>query len=200
MARPSNRSISSPVSTSAIPLTTFNAAGYTRKSVEDKEMLSIENQNLMVRSYIEETPDLSFCGLFSDNGMTGTNFNRPGFENLMEEVRRGRVNCIVVKDLSRFGCDYVEAGNFLEVIFPKLGVRFISIGDHFDSFDPRCQGEGISIALKNMINAFYSKDISKKISSAYAAKRQNGDYVSRLAPFGYIKSPDNVNRLVIDEN
>jgi DNA invertase Pin-like site-specific DNA recombinase len=178
--------------------TVFPTAVYARLSSEDREALSLDNQILMVSNYVEAAPDLSLCGVFSDNGLTGTNFNRPGFESLMDEVRSGRINCIVVKDLSRFGRDYVEAGNFLEVIFPCLGVRFISIGDGFDSFDPRCKGEGISIALKNMINAFYAKDISAKIKSAYDVKRSKGEFVGKCAPYGYLKAPDNKNRLVVD--
>ena len=131
----------------------YDTAGYVRRSDEDRgEASSLENQVLMVRKYIEQTPGLRLRGMFSDNGQTGTNFQRPGFEELMDGIRRGKINCVVVKDLSRFGRDYIEAGNFLEVIFPRLGVRFISIGDNFDSFDPRCRGEGIPVALKNMIN------------------------------------------------
>lgn len=168
-------------------------------SSEDREALSLDNQILMVRNYIEAAPDLALCGEFSDNGLTGTNFQRPGFESLMDEVRRGKVNCIVVKDLSRFGRDYVEAGNFLEIIFPQLGVRFISIGDNYDSFDPRCKGEGMSVALKNMINSFYAKDISQKIRSAYASKQRKGEYSGNYAPFGYLKSPTEKGKLVVDE-
>ena len=177
----------------------FKTAVYARLSAEDRETLSLENQILMVQKYIEKIPELTFCGVFSDNGLTGTNFNRPGFENLMDEIRRGSINCIVVKDLSRFGRDYVEAGNFIEVIFPRLGVRFISMGDNYDSFDPRCQGEGMSIALKNMINAFYAKDISAKIRASYIVKRQNGEFTGKCPPFGYVKSPESVNKLIVDD-
>ena len=178
----------------------YDTAGYVRRSDEDRgEASSLENQVLMVRKYIEQTPGLRLRGMFSDNGQTGTNFQRPGFEELMDGIRRGKINCVVVKDLSRFGRDYIEAGNFLEVIFPRLGVRFISIGDNFDSFDPRCRGEGIPVALKNMINAFYAKDISVKTRSAYEVKRRKGEYTGGLPPFGYVKSPENKNRLIVDE-
>ena len=113
MARKS-RKASAAVSVAAAPAQNpiFRAAVYARLSSEDREALSLDNQILMVRNYIEAVPDLALCGEFSDNGLTGTNFQRPGFESLMDEVRRGKVNCIVVKDLSRFGRDYVEAGNF----------------------------------------------------------------------------------------
>lgn len=179
----------------------FKVAGYARLSLEDKDYGdggSLENQILMIKNFVSEKPDLELCSMHSDNGLTGTNFNRRGFEMLMDEIRQGKVNCIVVKDLSRFGRDYIEAGNFLEVIFPRLGVRFISIGDNYDSFDPRCQGEGMTIALKNMINSFYAKDISTKVRTAYEVKRRNGEFTGKMAPFGYMKSPENKNKLIVD--
>ena len=200
MARKS-RKIAVDAPTSIVTKIEYKTAVYARLSVEDtrnNDGNSLENQILLVQKYVENNPELTLCSVFSDNGMTGTNFNRPGFEGLMDEIRRGHINCIVVKDLSRFGRDYVEAGNFLEVIFPRLGIRFISIGDNYDSFDPRCQGEGMSIALKNMINAFYAKDISVKIRTAFAVKRQKGEFVGKIAPFGYVKSPENVNALTVD--
>ena len=161
---------------------------------------SIENQILMVKNYIENNPALTLCNVFSDNGVTGTNFNRPGFENLMQEIRDGKINCIVVKDLSRFGRDYIEAGNFLETIFPRLGIRFISIADNYDSFEPRCQGEGMYIALKNIINTAYAKDISIKTRSAFKAKRDKGEPLVRRASFGYLKSPNDKHQLIIDDD
>lgn len=177
----------------------FKTAVYARLSNEDKEASSLENQILMIQNYISQKPELASCAVFSDNGQTGTNFNRPGFESLMDEIRNGNVNCIVVKDLSRFGRDYMEAGNLIEVVFSRLCVRFISIGDNYDSLDPHCQGDGMSIAIKNMINAYYSKDISIKIKSAFAIKKENGDFIGKYPPFGYIKSPENKNKLIIDE-
>jgi len=179
----------------------YKTAVYARLSIEDTrndDTNLIENQILMVKNYIENHSELTLCNVFSDNGMTGTNFNRSGFENLMQEVRCGKINCIVVKDLSRFGRDYIEAGNFLEVIFPRLGIRFISITDNYDSFDARCQGEGMYIALKNIINASYAKDISLKVRSAYKAKREKGEPIIQWAPFGYLKSPENKHQLIID--
>jgi len=117
----------------------------------------------------------------------------------MDEIRKGSINCIVVKDLSRFGRDYIEAGNFLEVIFPRLNVRFISIGDNYDSFDPRCSGEGMSVALKNMINAFYAKEISVKTRTAKEAQQKKGEYIGGRPPYGYVKSSEDRHRLVVDE-
>jgi len=176
------------------------AAGYGRLSGEDRgEADSLANQELMLRRYIEQAPDMKFFDIYSDNGLTGTNFERPAFEALMETIRRGKVNCIVVKDLSRFGRDYIEAGNFIETVFPSLGVRFISINDSFDSNDPLCWSDGMSIALKNIINAAYAKDISVKMRSAYDAKRRRGDFTGSKTPFGYTRLPEKKSQLVIDE-
>ena len=178
----------------------FNAWGYVRLSMQDKEDdSSIVNQELMVRKYIEQRHDLKLGGVFKDNGITGTNFQRPGFEALMDGIRSGKINCVVVKDLSRFGRDYIETGNYIEIIFPNLGVRFISIGDNYDSFDPRSTTDGMSIALKNMINAYYAKDISSKLRAAFFAKRQRGDFYGSQPPFGYVRMPGDKNKLAIDE-
>jgi DNA invertase Pin-like site-specific DNA recombinase len=177
----------------------LNAAGYVRLSNEDIETESIENQELMVRKYIERSPDMSLTAVFSDNGLTGTDFHRPGFEALMDAIRGGKVNCVVVKDLSRFGRDYIETGNYIETIFPQMGIRFISIGDDFDSADPRCREDGMSVALKNIINAAYVKDLAVKMRTAWDAKMRRGDYTGAHPPFGYMRLPGDKTKLVIDE-
>lgn len=109
--------------------------------------------------------------VYSDNGLSGTNFYRPDFERLMADIRKGRINCIVVKDLSRFARNYIEADNYIEKVFPFFGVRFISIGHNFDSFDPAYAGEGLIIALKNLMNDIYARDISQKCKTTL--KKQN---------------------------
>ena len=186
--------------TATTEINSWNSAGYGRLSVEDTgEAESLVNQELMLRLFIEKAPDMKLSRIYSDNGLTGTNFARPGFEALMDAIRRGEINCVVVKDLSRFGRDYIEAGNFIETVFPSLGVRFISINDNFDSADPQCWADGMSIALKNIINAAYAKDISMKLRTAYDAKRRRGDYTGSLPPFGYRRLPDNKRQLIIDE-
>ena len=179
----------------------YKVAGYARISLEDKDFGdsgSLENQKLMIESYINRTPDLKLCSMHIDNGYTGTNFKRPGFEALMDEIRQGKINCVVVKDLSRFGRDYMEAGNLLEIIFPQLNIRFISINDKYDSLTPRSNGESTVIALKNLINSFYSKDISLKIRSSYEIKQKNGEYTGSFPPYGYLKLPENAKKLTID--
>ena len=142
----------------------YRAKGYVRLSVEDSGRPgadTIENQKELILDYIERQPDMEYCGLLCDNGQTGTNFDRPAFEQLMEEVRAGRIDCVVVKDLSRFGRNYKETGNYLERIFPFLDVRFVAISDHFDSLTAERSSVGYIVPLKNIFNELYSRDISR---------------------------------------
>lgn len=180
----------------------FLTAVYTRLSIEDTrdgEGGSLEDQICLVKKYVSEKPYLKLIKVYSDNGQTGTNFDRPDFERLIEDVRKGLINCIVVKDLSRFARNYIEADTYIEKVFPFLGVRFISIGDNFDSFDPCDNGEGLVVALKNLMNDIYARDISQKCKTALKNKMNKGDFLGSFAPFGYAKSPENKNQLVIDE-
>ena len=133
---------------------------------------------------------------YMDNGQTGTDFERPGWERLMEDVKKGGINCIIVKDLSRFARNYLEAGNYLEKIFPFLGVRFIAVNDHFDSAGEIYQEKELITEFKNLANDYYSKDISKKIMSAFRAKKEQGQFIGNKAPYGYILEN---NRYVIDK-
>ena len=180
----------------------FLTAVYTRLSIEDTrdgEGGSLEDQICLVKKFVSEKPYLKLVKVYSDNGQTGTNFYRPDFERLIEDVRKGLINCIVVKDLSRFARNYIEADTYIEKVFPFLGVRFISIGDNFDSFDPCDNGEGLVVALKNLMNDIYARDISQKCKTALKNKMNKGEFLGSFAPFGYAKSPENKNQLVIDE-
>lgn len=150
----------------------FLTAIYTRLSIEDTrdgEGGSLEDQICLGKKFVSEKPYLKLIKVYSDNGQTGTNFDRPDFERLMEDIRKGLINCIVVKDLSRFARNYIEADTYIEKVFPFLGVRFISIGDNYDSFDPCDNGEGLVIALKNLM-----KNISRsgKVSNDFSLFRQ----------------------------
>lgn len=174
---------------------------YSRLSIEDTrdgEGGSLEGQICLGKKYVSERPYLKLIDVYSDNGQTGTNFDRPDFERLIEDVRKGRINCIVVKDLSRFARNYIEADTYLEKVFPFLGDRFISIGDNFDSFNSD-DGEALVIALKKLMNDIYARDISQKCKTALKNKMNKGEFLGSFAPFGYAKSPENKNRLVIDE-
>ena len=180
----------------------YKTAAYVRLSVEDSGKPgtdTIEGQKALLTSFIESKGDMELVSLFCDNGRTGTDFDRPQFEKMMDEVRRGRIDCIVVKDLSRFGRNYKETGNYLERIFPFLGVRFIAVNDNFDTLTAERTQDGYIVPLKNLINEVYSKDISKKSASALHVKQQNGEFIGAWAPYGYSKDPDNKHHLVINE-
>lgn len=180
----------------------YRAAAYVRLSVEDSGKPgadTIEGQKNLLLRFIKDDPTLTLYGLFCDNGRTGTDFDRPQFKKMMEEVRKGHIDCIVVKDLSRFGRNYKETGNYLERIFPFLGVRFIAVNDGFDTLTAQRGADGYLVPLKNLINEVYSKNISRKSGSALAAKQKNGDFIGAWAPYGYRKQPDNPRKLELDE-
>jgi len=130
----------------------FNAAIYARLSVEDKGG-SLENQISLLQQYISNQPDLQLRAVFKDSGQTGTNFARPGFAAMMDTAKKKEIDCIVIKDLSRFGRNYIETGNYLENIFPFLGIRFISVNDNYDNQNPKISTDNLTVWLKNLIKA-----------------------------------------------
>lgn len=181
-------------------LTVFETALYGRLSVLDNGKVdgdSLESQIALMEQYVAQRPYLHYVKLYQDNGYTGTNFDRPAWDELLRDVQSGRINCIVVKDLSRLGRNYIETGEFLEKECPRLGVRFISINDGYDSAALNSTEE-LTAALKNIINDYYAKDISRKACSALATKRKRGEYIGSYAPYGYQKDPANKNHLIID--
>jgi len=179
----------------------YRTGGYIRLSVEDSGNPGADTiyaQRDYVLQYIENQPDMTYCGIYCDNGRTGTNFDRPEFERLMTDIREGRIDCIVVKDLSRFGRNYLETGNYLERIFPFLNVRFIAINDNFDTLTAERDTNGYIVPLKNIINGAYSRDISRKSSSALATKQRKGEFIGSFAPYGYLKSAADNHKLEPD--
>ena len=182
----------------------FQTAIYTRISRDKKEKPSdsIENQIALCESYIKKNDGHNLVGIYKDIAKTGTEFERPDFEKLMGEVRTGKVNCIIVKDLSRFGRNYTELGNFIEKIFPFLGVRFIAVNDNLDTFHMEDPNKSLEIILKNIVNETYAKDISKKISTSHQIRIKQGGFICGTAPYGYTarKDEDGVRRLYVDEN
>ena len=176
---------------------------YVRLSIEnsgkDDDGDSIENQTSICKEYVEEHPDLKLYDIYEDNGKKGTNFDRPEFNRLMDDIRAGKVKCVLVKDLSRFGRDYIEAGEYLEKIFPFLGVRFISITDGYDSLTAGDAEGALMIPLKNMINDVYAKDISRKIITSFRARQEKGEYLPAFPPYGYVKSKTKAYRYEVDE-
>lgn len=197
MARVSRKRKSLPEAAAASRI--WRTALYVRLSVEDngKDADSIENQIALLESYVFGCPDLSKAGLFVDNGYTGTNFHRPQFQQMMEAVQAGVIDCVVVKDLSRLGRNYIETSQFIEKICPFYGLRFIAVNDGFDTAAVTDTAQ-LSMALSNIVNDYYAKDISRKVTSALQTKMEQGDYIGNYAPHGYCKDPENKNRLVIN--
>ena len=180
----------------------YKAGIYSRLSVEDggkTDVDTIETQQEMLRAFVEAQPDMTLYRSYSDNGRTGTNFDRPGFEHMMEDVRTGKIDCIVVKDLSRFGRNYLETGNYLEHIFPYLDVRFIAVNDSFDTLTAQRSEDGYIIPLKNILNDIYSKDISRKILPALRSKQEKGEFIGAWASYGYRKCANDRHRIEPNE-
>lgn len=180
----------------------WRACGYVRLSREDEDKdryNSTVGQMDLIRDFLSRHPDIRECAMKVDNGYTGSNFDRPAFQEMMAEVKAGRINCIIVKDLSRFGRDHLGTGEYLERIFPFLGVRFIAINDCYDSLYRNAGIDDFLIPFKNLINEAYCRDISIKIRSTLEVKRRSGDFVGAFAAFGYRKAPGNRHKLVIDD-
>ncbi len=175
---------------------------YIRLSREDgdkDESDSVSNQRMLLREYSAKLPDVEVADYFIDDGWTGTNFERPGFIRLMEQIKAGSLNCVIVKDLSRFGRNYIEVGNYLEQIFPFMGVRFISIADSLDSYGNPGQMNTILVPFKNLINDEYCRDISNKVRSSLDSRRRSGNFIGSFSAYGYVKDPDNKGELLVDE-
>jgi DNA invertase Pin-like site-specific DNA recombinase len=178
----------------------FNTALYVRLSIMDsgkKDGESILNQQEMLEQYIASRPELTLKAVFIDNGETGVDFLRPAWNDLMAECRAGKINCIVLKDLSRLGRNYIETSEYLETIFPALGIRLIAVNDSYDNIS-LTSGERLVANLKNLVNDIYAKDISRKVSSALHTKQKNGEFIGNYAAYGYLKDSENKNCLVVD--
>lgn len=177
----------------------FNVAEYIRLSREDgdkSESDSIGNQRKLITDYLKGKDDFILYDTYIDDGYTGTNFKRPSFQRMIADIGSGKVNCVIVKDLSRFGRDYIDTGKYLERYFPDNDVRFISITDNIDSFK---QAYDMLLPIKNIFNEQYARDISKKVHSAMKTKQNAGEFIGAFPSYGYKKSPADKNKLVIDE-
>ena len=184
----------------------YDAAMYLRLSRDDEdrdgrvktESNSIGSQRDMVRSFIREQEDIELYDVYVDDGYTGSNFDRPDFKRMIGDIEAGKVNCVIVKDLSRFGRDYIESGRYIQKKFPAQGVRFIAITDNYDSITADTGESSIVLPVKNFINDAYCRDISTKVRSQFEVKRKNGECVAAFAVYGYLKDPADRNHLVVD--
>lgn len=180
----------------------WNATLYLRLSRDDgdkEESNSITGQRELLRDYISQRPEFREYAVRVDDGFSGSTFERPSFQKMIEDVKAGRTDCIIVKDLSRFGRNYLDAGEYIEKIFPFLGVRFIAVNDNYDSLGDKKASDDLIIPFKNLINEAYCRDISVKIRSQLEIKRKNGQFLGSFAAFGYLKDEQNKNKLVVDQ-
>lgn len=165
-----------------------------------KESDSIQNQRKFLNNYLDNNKELCEFSRteYIDDGFTGTNENRSEFQKLISDARIGNINIICVKDSSRFFRDYTEAGNYIECVFPFLNIRYISVNDNYDSNNFKGTTGGFELAIQNIVNDYYSKDISKKIRSSQKLLIEQGKYIGSVPPYGYIKDPNNKHQLIID--
>lgn len=177
----------------------WNVALYIRLSVENNGQTgegSIENQRELLEHFVKKMENVVSVSTYIDNGETGTDFARPKWRQMIQDVKDNKINCIVVKDLSRFARNYIEAGDYLEKIFPFLAVRFIAVNDCYDSRGLLFLENELTVSLKNLINDYYAKDISRKVMSSFHAKKQNGEFIGSQAPYGYLLKD---NRFRVDQ-
>lgn len=184
----------------------YNVAIYLRLSRDDEdidgsktESNSISSQRDMIRSFIRKQDNMEIYDIYVDDGYSGANFDRPEFKRMMKDVEAGNVDCVIVKDLSRLGRDYIEAGRLIQKTFPAFSVRFIALTDHFDSLTADYNETSLVVPVKNFVNDSYSRDISNKVRSHQQIKRENGDFIGAFTVYGYKKCEDNKNVLVPDD-
>ena len=176
---------------------------YLRLSKEEynneKESNSIINQRQIIDNYLKEHKEYKLVDYYVDDGYSGTNFDRPEFQRMLEDIKNKIIDVIIIKDLSRLGRNYIETGNFVEVVFPAMGVSVISVDEDYEIDSSDYYGNDY-VPLKNLFNDMYAKDISKKVRSSLIVKKYNGEFVGKLAPYGYTKNPKNKHKFLIDKN
>ena len=176
------------------------AAIYVRLSVEDTHThsVSIETQQMIIARYLEQYPEISVYDTYIDNGATGTNFHRPGFQQMLSDIEAGHVNCVIVKDLSRLGRNTIDTGYYIEQYFRIRSIRFIAVNENFDTAAPEDAHSGIIIPLRNMINEAYALDIGRKIRAQQRQAMKDGKFIGARTPYGYLKAEDDCHQLIID--
>lgn len=177
----------------------YNTAIYIRLSKEDgdrEESNSVKNQRIMLCKYVEEQEDLSLFKIYTDDGYSGVNFDRPGFSKMIEDIENGHVDCVVFKDLSRIGRNNVYAGYYLEIFFREKDIRYISVTENIDSLEEQ---NNILMPILNIINQQYTQDISRKVKTSIKVKQKDGQFIGAFASYGYRKNPIDKNKLEIDD-
>lgn len=177
----------------------YRAIKYIRLSYTDDKTVesnSVSNQRKLIDDFIAKHDDIEVVAEKVDDGYSGVLYDRPAFTEMMELIKQGKANCVIVKDLSRLGREYIETGRYLRRVFPAYGVRFIAINDNFDTLNEKA--DELSVSIKNIMNEEYSHDISVKTRSALDIKRRNGDFVGAFTVYGYLKTGESHKSLVID--
>lgn len=167
--------------------------------IADRESNSITSQRAIISNYISKQNDMTVYDTYVDEGSSGTNFDRVGFIQMMKDIENKKINCVIVKDLSRLGRDYIEVGRLVQIVFPTYFVRFIAVTDNFDSLVSDYNEEAFVVPMKNFINDAYARDISIKVRSSQQIKREKGEHIGAFAIYGYTKSKENKNKLIIDD-
>ena len=163
------------------------------------ESNSISNQRMIIEKYMKEHPELEFADAYIDDGYTGTNYKRPEMKRMLEDIDEGKIDCVIVKDLSRFGRERIQTGTYISKTFKEKGIRFIAITDHYDNLTATGSENHLLMPIKALTNDTFSRDISMKIRASQNVKREKGEYFGSHAPYGYKKDPENHNHLIIDE-
>lgn len=181
----------------------WNTALYIRLSRDDGDKLeseSITSQREMLCHFLSQNPDLKYVDEYVDDGFSGTNFERPNFQRLIEDIKSNKVNCVIVKDLSRLGRNHIETNKYIEILFPMLKVRFIALNDQIDSYLRPQSVNNVIVPFKNLLNDEYCRDFSVKIRSSLNIKRENGLFIGSFPCYGYLKDPEDKHKLVIDDD
>ena len=180
---------------------TFRTFAYLRLSKEDGDKLesdSISNQRKLIHRYLDQHPEFILVDELVDDGYSGANFHRPGMQQMLRRLEDGEADCVIVKDMSRFGREYIQSGRYIQRIFPEMGVRFIAINDGYDSIRKQ-QSDDILIPIKNLMNDSYCRELSNKLRSQFQIQRSNGEFIGAFAAYGYLKSSEDKHKLVVDD-
>lgn len=176
---------------------------YRRRSFDENcegESNSVANQQKLIDDYLLDKDDIIVYKSYVDDGYTGTDFNRPGYKQMLNDIKKQKINGVIVKDLSRLGRNYIEVGNFIDEIIPEYNLRFISVNDNVDSFKNPNIMDSLEIPFKNLMNECYSKDSSQKMRTSLKASKNSGNFIGKIAPYGYLKDPEDSHKLIIDED
>ena len=179
----------------------WNVGAYLRLSSDDGDKIesnSITNQKSIIKKFLSSNKDLNVANYYIDDGYSGTSFDRPDFQKMMDDIRKRKINAVIVKDLSRLGRNYIKVGNYIDEVFPKYNIRFIAINDNVDSYKDPNSLNNVIVPFKNLMNDEYARDVSNKVKNVLDNKKESGKFIGSVAPFGYLKDPNNKHNFIVD--